>query len=92
MTPARQNQAGGQLVKTSSKRFADLAQQWSSASGIRLSSDGGLFLLFALALITAIASMLSLGLSGMDEGIRGLLTHGLVILNGGEILHLRAYL
>ena len=79
-------------MKTFINHLAGLPQRTRSAYGIRFASDSGLFLLLALSLIAAIASVLLQGLSGMDEGLRGMLTHGLVILNGGEIPHLRAYL
>lgn len=78
-------------MKTSIKRLAGIPQGLAGAYGIRFASDSALFML-ALSLIAAIASVLSQGLLGMDEGLLGMLTHGLVILNGGEIEHQRGYL
>ncbi|HRE17892.1 MAG TPA: hypothetical protein PLW86_12650 [Rhodocyclaceae bacterium] len=60
-------------MKKINRRFADTP----------FASDADVTLLLALSLTALLAELLTLGLLGMDEGMRGVLTHGLVILNGG---------
>jgi len=83
-----QYRSGGHIVKAFIKPVAGAAQQ---LPGIFV-SDAGVYLLLALSLIAAITSALAQGLQGMDEDLRGMLTHGLMILNGGTIESQRAYL